>query len=211
MKKYLILAFIAVAQMVSAQEARMFNINVEPLEIEGWGVLEGEIQTISGISSPSPRMQDPNKPIIERHIKKSTMMIFFTNSETKEQRIFKCESSDLDYLLKQFGRIDSLVADSNSVTIARTGIVKKTLTPPVTLSDDGVESTYTEEYAYECDQYNDGKLTIAVYTNNKGQNVWYYQFGDVSTSSERNLWRILANEKDKDSFVEWLEKIRKAM
>lgn len=212
MRKYLILAFIAVAQMVSAQEARMFNINVDPFEIEGYGIIEAQIQTIISNENP-PYRQDPDHLIKKRTRKNSTLEMTYTNSETGEHRVFKCDSSKVDYLFKQFNRLDSLVKDSTSVRLGRIGIEKKTLTPPVILSDDGVESTYTEEYSYKSDpsMYGGSSFTIGIYTAGKDQAVWYYQFGTAETTAERNTWRILTNEKEKASFVEWLKKARKAM
>ena len=59
--------------------------------------------------------------------------------------------------------------------------------------------------------YGGSSFTIGVYTTGKGQAVWYYQFGNVETTAERNTWRILTNDKEKASFVEWLKKVRKAM
>lgn len=204
MKKIIFLIFISIVQLSFAQEARQYFKTVDSFEIEGYGTIEGQIHTIISNVDP-PYRQDLNRPIKERIHKNSTLEMTYTNSETGEHRVFKCDSSNVDYLFKQFHRLDSLVKDSTSVRLKRTGIEKKTLTPPVILSDDGVESTYTEEYTYG----DDGDFTIGVYTNAKGQAVWYYQFGSASTVAERNKWRILTNESD--SFVKWLESIQKAM
>lgn len=212
MKKIIFLIFISIVQLSFAQEARQFFITVDPFEIEGYGIIEAQIQKIISNVDP-PYRQDLNRPIKERIRKNSTLEMTFTNSETGEHRVFKCDSSNVDYLFKQFHRLDSLVKDSTSVRLKRTGIEKKTLTPPVILSDDGVESTYTDEYSYKTypSMYGGSSFTIGVYTTGKGQAVWYYQFGNAETTAERNTWRILTNENEKASFVEWLEKARKAM
>ena len=212
MKKIIFLIFISIVQLSFAQEARQFFITVDPFEIEGYGIIEAQIQTIISNVDP-PYRQDLNRPIKERIRKNSTLEMTFSNSETGEHRVFKCDSLNVDYLFKQFNRLDSLVKDSTSVRLGRTGIEKKTLTPPVILSDDGVESTYTEEYSYKSDpsMYGGSSFTIGIYTAGKDQAVWYYQFGNAETTAERNTWRILTNEKEKASFVEWLKKARKAM
>ena len=212
MKKIIFLIFISIVQLSFAQEARQYFKTVDSFEIEGYGTIEGQIHTIISNVDP-PYRQDLNRPIKERIHKNSTLEMTYTNSETGEHRVFKCDSSNVDYLFKQFHRLDSLVKDSTSVRLGRTGIEKKTLTPPVILSDDGVESTYTEEYSYKSDPsiYGGSSFTIGVYTAGKDQAVWYYQFGNAETTAERNTWRILTNENEKASFVEWLEKARKAM
>ena len=212
MKKIIFLIFISIVQLSFAQEARQFFLTVDPFEIEGYGIIEAQIQTIISNVDP-PYRQDLNRPIKERIRKNSTLEMTFSNSETGEHRVFKCDSLNVDYLFKQFNRLDSLVKDSTSVRLKRTGIEKKTLTPPVILSDDGVESTYTEEYSYKSDpsMYGGSSFTIGIYTAGKDQAVWYYQFGNAETTAERNTWRILTNENEKASFVEWLEKVRKAM
>ena len=204
MKKLAFLILASLIQFANAQEARMMTISVDPYEIEGYGVIEGEIKQIIGLNAPHPG--HANEPVIhERPSKKSDLYLTYTNADTRENRQCRLDMTDLNFLLKALGRLKSLSKDSTSVALPKTGITKKTLMPAIVLDDDGVESTYTEEYTYG----DDGDFTIGVYTNAKGQAVWYYQFGSASTVAERNKWRILTNESD--TFVKWLESIQKAM
>ena len=203
MRKYLILVFIAVAQMVSAQEARMFNINVDPFEIEGYGLIEAQIRKIID-NGHSPRMEVPNQLIKDRERVKSDLELVYTDSASHEHRSFSCSTSHVERLINALNNFQIIITNPDSLNLQRKGIEKKMLTPPITLDDDGVESTYTEEYYCDFNYF-----TVGVYTNPKGQAVYYYQFGDVKTAAERNTWRILTNETD--SFVKWLEIIQKAM
>ena len=89
--------------------------------------------------------------------------------------------------------------------LQKKGIEKKTLTPPIMLDDDGVKSTYTEEYYYIGYEW----PTFGIYTNCQGQVVWYYQFGEANTQEQRMMWKVLVN--DCKPMLEWLETIYKAM
>ena len=205
MKKLSFLILAIVAQLTFAQEARMMNIEVDPYEIEGYGIIEGKIKLIVGTRAPHPGShEDPNVVIVDKPFKQGTLNMIYTNEETKESRVHKCDALEVEFIIKTLRTFKSLAEDPTSVDLQHTDIVKKTLNPAVVLDDDGVESTYTEEYYCDFNYF-----TVGVYTNPKGQAVYYYQFGDVKTAAERNTWRILTNETD--SFVKWLEIIQKAM
>lgn len=211
MRKLIFLLIASVVHFAHAQEARMMIINVNPYEIEGYGVIEGEIKQIHNSGAPHPGRLDSDRPVNYRPRTTSTLRMTYTTAETKESRSYSCDDSHVDYLIKTLGKFQSLAEDSTSVALPRTGIEKKTLNPAVVLSDEGVESTYTEEYTYEgfADVYTGNQFIIGVYTNGKGQAVYYYQIGEAPTLELRNTWRILTNECD--TFIEWLTTTRKAM
>ena len=62
MKKLAFLILASLIQFANAQEARMMTISVDPYEIEGYGVIEGEIKQIIGLNAPHPG--HANEPVI---------------------------------------------------------------------------------------------------------------------------------------------------
>ena len=204
MKKYLILAFFTLAQIATAQEARQLFINVDPLEIEGYGIIEAQIRQITD-NGHSPRMADPNQPIRDRPRVISDLNLAYTDAESREHRSFTCSKDKVEWSINAIKNFQLLITNPDSLNLQRKGIVKKTLNPPIVLDDDGVESTYTEEYYHNSDRW----PIFGIYTNGQGHVVWYYQFGDVQSQEERIKWKVLVN--DCKPMLDWLETIFKAM
>ncbi len=209
MKKLLLFMLLLLPCMADAQEeAWLDRIPLAPLEIPGYGTIEGRVNKGS---TNRPTYVD-GKPV-EIITKTLDLQFAFTNKASGETRELTLYYPEMKSMMEGFAALKKIAQSPKSVNLKKYEIEKQTLTPPLILNDRGVKRTYTTEYRTR--EYEDRNglspyvMKIGFYTNRANKTQWYFMFGKSASTAEAKKWNVI--QSSPNLIGGWFEKAFEVM
>ena len=194
--------------MADAQEAMLDRTFLDPLEIPGYGTIEGRVT--KGTSNEATYVDGQPTVFVKETI---DLQFTFTNKVSGETRDFTLDYLDVKSMVECLEALKKIVRSPKSVNLKKNDIKTLTLTPPLKLNNKGVKRTYTTEYytrEYE-DKYGFSShiMKISLFTNAAKQTVWYFLFGKSDKTDEAKKWNVM--QTSPDLIGGWLNKVLRVM
>ena len=209
MKRLLFFMLLLMPCMADAQEgAWLDRIPLAPLEIPGYGTIEGQVR--KGSTNSVTYVDGQPMEIITKTL---DLQFTFTNKASGETRELTLFYPEMKSMMENFAALKKIAQSPNSVNLKEYEIEKQTLNPPLRLNDRGVKRTYTTEYCTH--EYEDRVgmspyvMKIGFYTNTAKKNQWYFMFGKSASTAEAKKWNVI--QSSPNLIGGWLNKAFEVM
>ena len=190
MKILIIFMLLLMPCMADAQEATLDRTFLEPLEIPGYGTIEGRVT--KGTSHSVTYNDGVPMGIITHTIDLNFTITDKASGESRELTLYYPE---MKKMMDSYAALKKIAQSPKSVKLEEFEIEKQTLNPPLRLNDRGVKRTYTTEY---CTQEFEDRvgispygMKIGFYTNTAKKTQWYFMFGKSSSTAEAKKWNVI--------------------
>ena len=208
MRKLFYFMLLLMPCMADAQEAMLDRTFLEPLEIPGYGTIEGMVTNGSSINVGYVDGQP-----METITRTIDLHFTLTNKASGETRELTLYYPEMKSMMESFAALKKIAQSPKSVNIKEYEIEMKTLNPPLRLNDRGVKRTYTSEYCTR--EYEDRVglspyvMKIGCYTNTAKKTQWYFMFGKSETTNEAKKWNVI--QTSPNLIGGWLDKAFQVM
>ena len=176
--------------IADAQEAMLDRTFLEPLEIPGYGTIEGQVT--KGTSNTVTYNDGVPMEIITHTIDLHFTITDKASGETRELTLYYPEMKSM---MDSYAALKKIEQSPKSVKLKEYKIEKQTLNPPLILNDKGVKHTYNTEYCTQEFEDRSGRspygMKIGFYTNTAKKTQWYFMFGKSASTTEAEKWNVI--------------------